>query len=63
VAEGRVRVLSEVSSEAVLRDYARAMRRSPTISEERLWGWLRDRRFGEFKFRRQHPIGPYILDF
>ena len=39
------------------------MRRSPTRSEQRLWCWLRNRRFDGHKFRRQHPLGPYILDF
>ena len=28
-----------------------------------MWAWLRDRRFAEYKFRRQHPVGPHILDF
>ncbi|MBI2946944.1 MAG: DUF559 domain-containing protein [Verrucomicrobia bacterium] len=28
-----------------------------------MWKWLRDRRFAQYKFRRQHPYGPYILDF
>ncbi len=28
-----------------------------------MWAWLRDRRFAAHKFRRQHPLGPYILDF
>jgi very-short-patch-repair endonuclease len=28
-----------------------------------MWQWLRDRRFTNYKFRRQQPIGPYILDF
>jgi len=28
-----------------------------------VWRWLRDRRFREFKFRRQYPIGPFVLDF
>ena len=28
-----------------------------------MWGWLRDRRFSSYKFRREFPIGPYILDF
>ena len=28
-----------------------------------MWRWLRDRRFSDYKFRRQHPYGPYILDF
>lgn len=39
------------------------MRRSPTRSEDRLWAWLRGRRFEGAKFRRQVPIGRYIADF
>jgi very-short-patch-repair endonuclease len=34
-----------------------------TPPELRLWGCLRDKRLAGMKFRRQHPIGPYILDF
>jgi very-short-patch-repair endonuclease len=39
------------------------MRRRPTEVERRLWRLLRDRRFVGAKFRRQHPIGPFIVDF
>ena len=28
-----------------------------------MWSWLRGRRFSDYKFRRQHPIGGYSLDF
>ncbi len=41
---------------------ARALRRSPTLAERCLWDALRGRRLG-WKFRRQHPLGRYILDF
>jgi len=34
-----------------------------TVSEQRLWNWLRNRTFGGFKFRRQAPVGRYVLDF
>jgi very-short-patch-repair endonuclease len=34
-----------------------------TPQEKLLWGQLRDRRLGGFKFRDQQPIGPYIADF
>jgi very-short-patch-repair endonuclease len=34
-----------------------------TDAEAALWFQLRDRRLFGFKFRRQHPCGPYILDF
>ena len=39
------------------------MRREPTDAEKRLWRLLRDRRLAGFKFRRQVPVGGYILDF
>ncbi len=42
---------------------ARNLRRDETEAERRLWGYLRDRRLGDFKFRRQVPIPPYIADF
>jgi adenine-specific DNA-methyltransferase len=43
--------------------YARDLRQSRTDAERRLWWRLRDRRLTKFKFRRQHPIGPFIADF
>ena len=37
---------------------------APNLLEERkLWAHLRAKRFGGFKFRRQHRIGPYFADF
>ena len=41
---------------------ARALRRVMSRPEARLWEVLRTRPDG-LKFRRQHPVGPYILDF
>jgi len=41
---------------------ARALRRRMTPPEVRLWQAVRRRRLG-VHFRRQHPIGPWILDF
>jgi very-short-patch-repair endonuclease len=41
---------------------ARELRRSPTLPEGLLWQVLRRRPDG-FKFRRQQPIGWYIVDF
>src|SRR3954454_69978 len=63
VAEGRVRV-SEVSSATVNThlDHAREMRRFSTPAERRVWSWIRDRRMLGLKFRRQHIVGPYIVD-
>ena len=42
---------------------ARQLRKQDTWAEKLLWRWLRDRRFSAYKFRRQHPFGPHILDF
>ena len=47
----------------VLRGYARQMRSEPTEAEYRLWTLLRNRRFVRYKFRRQLPVGDYIVDF
>ena len=43
--------------------YCRELRRQMTDAECLLWGLLRARRFGGFKFRRQKAIGRYIVDF
>jgi len=42
---------------------ARQLRTDSTDAERRLWSLLRNRRMDGHKFRRQHPIGPYIADF
>ncbi len=42
---------------------ARALRRDMTDSEWRIWSELRKRQIGGHRFRRQHPIGNFILDF
>jgi very-short-patch-repair endonuclease len=34
-----------------------------TPAEHHLWARLRQRRLGGCRFRRQHPLGPYIVDF
>jgi len=34
-----------------------------TDAERLLWQHLRNRQLGMYKFRRQHPVGPYIVDF
>ncbi len=42
---------------------ARVLRRALTPPEARLWVCLRRRALAGLKFRRQHPVGPYVLDF
>lgn len=42
---------------------ARTLRKNMTDVERLLWRHLRDRQLGGYKFRRQRPIGPFIVDF
>jgi len=42
---------------------ARALRKQQTDAEQKLWFHLRANRFGDVKFKRQKPIGPYVVDF
>ncbi len=43
--------------------HARELRKNLTDAEARLWARLRFRQLDGFRFRRQQPIGPYIVDF
>ena len=42
---------------------ARELRRNQTRAEARLWSALRNRQVAGLKFRRQVPLGPYVVDF
>jgi len=42
---------------------ARRLRAIPTDVEQRLWRRLKDRQVDGWRFRRQHPIVPYVADF
>ena len=52
---------SGINSKA--RRHARRLRRDETPAEKALWRHLRDRQLEGFKFRRQQPIGHYVVDF
>jgi very-short-patch-repair endonuclease len=43
--------------------FARKLRRSETDVERKLWHRLRNGQICDAQFRRQHPVGRYILDF
>ena len=43
--------------------YAKKLRKRSTDTENHLWYHLRAKRFEGLKFRRQEPIGKYIVDF
>jgi adenine-specific DNA-methyltransferase len=42
---------------------AHELRRSLTTAEQKLWKYLRAHQLGGAGFRRQHAIGPYVVDF
>lgn len=46
-----------------LLEFAKSMRHSATDAEHLMWQILRAKRFMNLKFRRQHVIQPYIVDF
>ena len=46
-----------------LLDFAKTMRHNSTDAEHLMWQLLRAKRFMNLKFRRQHVIKPYIVDF
>ena len=45
------------------RQLARVLRKRMTDAERLLWRHLRNRELGGWKFRRQYPVGPFIVDF
>ncbi|CAN5549420.1 endonuclease domain-containing protein [soil metagenome] len=45
------------------RTFAKQLRRAMTLPEVLLWTQLKARKLDGLHFRRQHPEGPYILDF
>ena len=53
----RRRIKSETTSNA------RSLRDDMTLAEKKLWQAMRGKQLDGLRFRRQHPIGPYIADF
>jgi ATP-dependent DNA helicase RecQ len=47
----------------LLKAFARELRHDSTVPERMLWGALRGRKLAGLKFRRQHPIPPFVIDF
>lgn len=44
-------------------DRVRELRTKSTWPEKIVWSIVRAHRLGGLKFQRQHPIGPYVVDF
>ncbi len=47
----------------ILKDYAKTMRNKPTKAESLMWDVLSGKKLDRYKFRRQHIIGNFIVDF
>src|SRR5579871_2805808 len=47
----------------VTKDRAKALRRTMSLPEVLLWRALKGGAINRRRFRKQHPIGPYVLDF
>ena len=45
------------------RNLARSFRQNPTNAERKLWSLLRNKKISAWRFRRQQPIGPFIVGF
>lgn len=50
-------------STPIVFQYAHDLRHNATEAETKLWTYLRSHRLINIHFRRQHPIGKYIVDF
>lgn len=59
VGGGRTRI----HNRSTLKDRRKALRNEATPAERVLWAKLQSSQLGGCKFRRQHSVGPYILDF
>ena len=47
----------------ILKERRKKLRNNATPAEQQLWSMLKHSNLGGYKFRRQHSVGPYILDF
>lgn len=53
----------KLQSELSLRKVARTLRQRSTLAEQKLWQQLRNKQINGIKFRRQHTLRGYIVDF
>jgi very-short-patch-repair endonuclease len=52
----------KIFNKSIFKDRRKILRKSLTPQEFKLWFYLKSKNLG-IKFRRQHSIGPYIVDF
>jgi very-short-patch-repair endonuclease len=54
---------TDIQTWKILKPFARENRKNPTKAEDKLWQSLRGKQLKDYKFRRQHAILSYIVDF
>ena len=57
------RTNQRIRTSASVQQRARELRQEMTPAEYLLWTRLRNQKLAGLKFRRQHPVGPFIVDF
>jgi len=63
VGEGRVRENTSVKLHEIIKQRSRKLRKNSTPQEIMLWSRLKNRKFKNLKFRRQHPLGKVYCRF
>ena len=53
---------SKTGNYDILKELAKENRKTMTAAESFLWGYIRNKKLG-YRFRRQHPIDDFIVDF
>ena len=55
--------MKRIRTTANIQKRAKELRQTMTLAENTLWQHLRNKQLNGLKFRRQHPLGPFIADF
>jgi very-short-patch-repair endonuclease len=55
--------MSVIHNRKFLKTFRKSLRNNSTVAEATLWKILKDKKVGGLKFRRQHSVGNFILDF
>lgn len=55
--------MGKLNNRPGLKNIRKNLRNHSTSAESTLWKTLKNKQIGNLKFRRQHSVGPYILDF
>ena len=53
----------QINNVVYLKNTRKQLRNNPTKAEQVLWKYLKNKQIKGYKFRRQHSVGNYILDF